>query len=290
MQQDVFVDLLFIINFSMDSLCLYICAKIMHRKVTAARILLASAIGGLYSVLALFISVHPTVSIIIDILVCLIICAICFAEFGRRFISIILSSFLFLGISMMTGGCMTAIFNFLNRLDLPLSDIDEDSLSTYLFAIVAAIAGFICLRHGQLITRRSSITECEVTIFLRDNEIKLYALADSGNLVKDPISGKSVIIVDKAKISAHVDLSAIDDFTSMSFSSERFKGLRLIPINTASGKGILTAFAPDNLIITVTDKKGRKKQIFPNSLIAISDIKNTAEGYDAIVPFEIIKL
>ena len=115
MPQDVYADLLFLINFSMDYLCLYICAKIMRRKMRLPRMLIASIIGGIYSVVSLFIPSQSIISLIIDALVCIVMCAIVFSEPSRRAASTLLCSFLYVGISMMTGGCMTAIFNLLNR-------------------------------------------------------------------------------------------------------------------------------------------------------------------------------
>ena len=184
---------------------------------------------------------------------------------------------------------MTAIFNLLNRLDLPLDGVSADGLSTYLFVIVAAIAGLICLRHGQLLSRRSTISECELTIVIGEYSFTLRALADSGNLVKDPISGKSVIIVDKSRLQEKIDLSSLEDLTKNPQAFQKFRGLRLIPINTAAGSGLLTAFMPDRSDLSVTDKKGRLRKINVDSFIAPSDISASADGYEAIVPIEIIK-
>ena len=47
MPQDVYVDLLFLINFSMDYLCLYICTKILHRKIKTYRKLSLTVPGRL---------------------------------------------------------------------------------------------------------------------------------------------------------------------------------------------------------------------------------------------------
>lgn len=289
MQQDVFVDILFIINFSMDYLCLFICSRILHRRAKRARLLLSAALGGIYSVLSLFLQLNSFLSVVVDLSVCVMICAVGFWERRSHLGSMTLTSFLFLGVSMMLGGCMTAIFNLLNRLDLPLDGVSADGLSTYLFVIVAAIAGLICLRHGQLLSRRSTVSECELTIVIGEYSFTLRALADSGNLVKDPISGKSVIIVDKSRLQEKIDLSSLEDLTKNPQAFQKFRGLRLIPINTAAGSGLLTAFMPDRADLSVTDKKGRLRKINVDSFIAPSDISASADGYEAIVPIEIIK-
>ncbi len=290
MPQDVYVDLLFLINFSMDYLCLYICAKIMRRKMRLPRMLIASIIGGCYSVASLFLPTQSIISLIIDALVCVIMCAIVFSEPSRGFSSTLLCSFLFVGISMMTGGCMTAIFNLLNRLDLPLSGIESDGISTYLFAILAAAAGIISLCSGELISHRSAIKECKLTVTLGKNSLTLQALSDSGNLVKDPLSGKNVVIIDRHELSRLIAPAVFDDFASgRDNESHGLKGLRVIPINTAGGRGLLTACIPDNLEAEIVTKKGKSQTLQLDALIAPSDIKKSTEGYSAIVPSEILK-
>ena len=290
MQQNVYVDILFLINFSMDYLCLHICAKIMHKKMKLSKMLLASSLGGVYSVISLFIPHIPTIELLIDAMICLIMCAIVFAEKGRKLSHTLLCSFLFIGISMMTGGCMTAIFNLLNRLDLPLDDIDGDGLTTYLFAILAAIAGIISLRSGELISRRANIKECKLCVTIGDNSLETVALSDTGNLVKDPLSGKAVIIIDRAELQKIVDVSVFDRYVEGVPSSDQdIKGLRLIPINTAAGKGFLCATIPQKLTAEFITRKKVTVTAELDALIAPSDIKNSAAGYGAIVPSEIIK-
>ena len=112
---DVYADLFFLINFSMDYICLYITGKILKIKVTAAKYVISSVLGGLYSVIALFLNVGAILAFIIDILICIIMTAICFYHKGDKVKNIITSSLLYIGISMLIGGVMTAIFNLLNK-------------------------------------------------------------------------------------------------------------------------------------------------------------------------------
>lgn len=290
MEQDVYVDLLFLINFSMDYLCLYICAKIMHRPLRLPRMLLAAAAGGVYSVIALFLPFSPFLDLAADAAVCIGMSAIAFSQKGRRFSSTLLCAFLFVGISMMTGGCMTAIFNLLNRLDLPLGSIESDGISTYLFAIIAAAAGFISLRSTAIISRRSNIRECILTVTVNGKSITVTAFADTGNLVKDPLSGKRIVLVDRNELSKIADISQFDDFVNgIARDNPTVHSLRLVPVKTASGRSLLCAALPDSLSASVTTKRGKSANISLDALIAPSDIKNSAEGALAVIPAEILK-
>ena len=253
------------------------------------RLLIAAALGGIYSVISLFIDIFAPIALATDAFVCLLMCAIVFAEQGRRLSSTLLCSFLFVGISMMTGGCMTAIFNFLNRLDLPLDNIEADGISAYLFAVIAAIAGMISLKNGELISHRASIKRCILTVTMNGKVAKFYALSDSGNLVKDPISGKAVIIVDETTLSNTIDFSAFKRYEKGEYTNSPLAFL-LIPINTAAGRSILVAAHPDKLEIEFSDKSGKPRKAEIDALIAPSDIRRSAEGYSAIIPSGILKI
>ncbi len=288
MPQDVYVDLLFLINFSMDYLCLYICKKILHRKIKTLKILLAAVLGGIYSSVALFLPLNTLISTLADLAVCFAMCAICFCEKQRPFYSTIPISFLYVGISMMTGGCMTAIYNLINRF-FPSADFAlSDDISAYVFAAVAAVAGVISLRHSTFLSHRSTVSECKIEVTIGDKSLTLFAIADSGNLVKDPLSGKSVILVDKNRISDIVDISSIELFSLGKISQNSPKGLRLIPINTAAGKSVLAAFSADKISLFY-EKSGKTAEAQIDALIAPSDIGRSADGYEAVVPLEIIK-
>ena len=292
MEQEVYVDLLFLINFSMDYLCLYICGKVLRKKLKLIRLMLAAATGGAYSIISLFFPFSPAINLIIDALFCLVICAIAFAEKGRRISSTLVCGFLFVGISMMTGGAMTAIFNFINRLELPLDSINGDGISTYLFAIIAAVAGIITLRSGEIISGRSNISECKLTLTISGKSAEFFALSDSGNLVKDPLSGRYVVLIDREALSKLVDVSIFDKFLEghQPPIGSGIKGLRIIPIKTAGGRSFLAAAIPEHLSAQVITKKGKSLHLEIDALISPSDIGKSAEGYKAIVPAQILKL
>lgn len=290
MEQEVYVDILFLINLSMDYLCLYVCARILHRKIRLWRLISASVLGGIYSVLSLFFLTSPVLALIIDVAVCFLMCLIAYYEKARGFPSLLLSTFLFVGVSMMTGGCMTAIFNLLNKLDLPLGSLSGDGISTYLFAFLALIAGIISLKGGQAISRRSSVKECKLYMRFCDTDFELLGLSDSGNLVRDPISGKAVIFLDRETLEKKVSLSFMDDFQSGTLDSgKKSCGLRLIAINTASGKAMTVAAAPEILRAEITEGRGKSREIVLDALISPSPQRLSDSGYNAIIPSEILK-
>ena len=289
MEQDVFVDILFLINLSMDYLCLYVCARILHRKIRLWRLIAASAIGGVYSVLSLFFYLSPILALLLDVTICFLICFVAYFERARGLPSLLLATFLFIGVSMMTGGCMTAIFNLLNKLDLPLSSMSSDGISTYLFAFLALVAGIISLKSGQAISKHSSIKECKLYLRFCDADFELLGLSDSGNLVRDPISGRAVIFIDRKTLEKKVSLAFMDDYQKGDAHGASCLSLRLIAINTASGKAMAVAASPSSLEAEITDKRGRVRRIALDALISPSPESLSDSGYSAIIPSEILK-
>ena len=185
---------------------------------------------------------------------------------------------------------MTAIFNLLSRLELPLDMIRADGISTYLFAILAAIAGVISLKSGQVISRKSSIRECRLYVRFCGQDFEFNGFSDSGNLVRDPISGKAVIFLDRSVIEKKQSLTFLDEFARGEMSPDApSKSLRLISLHTAAGSTIAVAAMPESLKIEYNDSKNRTSAIEINALISPCDIGKSAQGYNAIIPSEIIK-
>ncbi len=290
MVQDVYIDLLFLINFSMDYLCIFICSKILHRRMRPFRMILAASLGGIYSVVSLFLPLSPWAELAADCAVGFLICTVVYAEKERGSSSLFLASFLFMGVSLMSGGCMTAIFNLLNKLKLPLDSVGSDGISTYVFALIAAAAGVISLKSGQAISKHASVKECRLHINFCGKELSFMGFADSGNLVRDPISGRAVIFLDRAVMEKEISLDFLDSFAKGQFKANSpCKELRLISLRTASGSSLAVAAMPESIRAEFDDKKGKTTSFSLDALISPADIGKSANGYTAIIPSEILK-
>lgn len=254
------------------------------------RFAIASALGGIFSVASLFLELPSPLPIILDLTFCIFMCFIAFYSKHKKVSSIFIMSGLYFGISMLMGGIITALFNLLNRLHLPLDKIDGDGISVWLFALLAILAGVISLSGSKFISKRSGARSVKVKIFFNGRVKEFCGLVDSGNIACDPISGKNIIIVDKGSADGLIDMSVIDNFISGNITDDRiYSKMRLIPINTVGGKGFMVAIRPDKIVINQRSNKDSEGQEYiTDSLFAISDIGNSAYEYNAIVPSEIL--
>ena len=83
MEETVYADIYFLINFSMDFLCLFLTARLMSEKLRLGRISAASVFGGVYAVAALLILPSGVWAVAFDIFACVVISLIAFLKRGR---------------------------------------------------------------------------------------------------------------------------------------------------------------------------------------------------------------
>ena len=114
MEQTVYVDLFFLINFSMDLLCFFITAKLLSTRVLTKRAVLASLLGGIYACLSLFLYVSGLLAALIDLAACVLMCAVAVKRRGELGETLGFS-IVYAAVSAVVGGVMTALFSFFNK-------------------------------------------------------------------------------------------------------------------------------------------------------------------------------
>lgn len=288
MGQVVYADLYFMINFSMDFLCFFLTAKILSVKFNVFRLSIAAALGGVYAICALFLSLGRVWSLIVDMAVCAILCVVAFLR-KRELKEIFTYIPVYIAVSMVLGGFMTALFNLFNRLDLPMPDSDSDGMSIWLFAILAVLGGFSVLIGGRFFARKSARKNAEVTLTYDGKSVCVRALCDSGNLLRDPVSQVPCIVVDRMLLRGVIPDEVLFASSNGGISSLSSMGresslrIRLIPANTATGEGLLIAFRVDS--VEVDSGKGKRRV---DALVAASTIGSTADGSHALIPPELL--
>lgn len=285
MGEIVYVDLLFLINFSMDFLCFYITAKILGTKLSVARLLIAAALGGIYSDISLFIDIGRISGVFIDISICFIICAVAFYKKKEK-PRLVLHTLVYFAVSMALGGFMTAIFNLLNQADIPISDAGGDGISVWSFALLAAISALITLVGGRFFRAQGAREEAELEIVIGEKRKKMRALFDSGNLLRDPINAKPCIVCDRETLR---DILPYDVYAAAKKGTSAIGGMtvtpiRILPIKTAQGDGMMIGISADDIIID----SGRSARSV-DAYLALGCVDEGACGARALIPTELLK-
>lgn len=287
MGQTVYVDLLFLINFSMDFLCFFLSSKLLGKKLSVWRAGIAAVLGGIYASAVLFWSVGRIAALAIDIAACAGMCAVAFYERGRAR-SLPFYILVYFAISMALGGFMTALFNLLNKADLPLEQGTSDGLSVWVFALLAAASAIITLLGGRFFGRRAVQKNADIVISYAGKSVRLRGMSDSGNLLHEPISGRVCIVADLGALRPILPTRVYDAARKKDagaigrLSPEDAARVRVVPIRTAGGEGMLLALRADRVMI---DCGSGEAEI--DALVALSDISSSADGNEALIPAEL---
>ena len=283
----VYGDLLFLINFSMDFLCFYISCLLLHQKMPTLRAVLASVLGGSYSVAALFISASSFQALLIDAFVLILMCVIVYLRGGVSFLGMLKRIFLYFFVSALLGGLMTALFSLLNRVEAFSGDLGMgDGIDAWMFAALVIIGSIITLNGGRIF--RSSSSRGSATLILESElgKVELCALIDSGNLAVEPISGKSVAFVSVEKCKKIIENSMYDALKNNSNINDIPIGvmskIRMVPTQVISGKLFLPAIKFKKAFVS----QGKKKKNI-DVYIALVNEEYLGE-YDAIISHETI--
>ena len=155
MEHTVYIDLYFMINFAMDFLCFYLTSWLLSLRRSLLRTMLASAFGALYACVALFLGLRGVWSILSDLAICLLMCAIAYYR-PKEARAVAVDALVYSAVSILLGGAMTALFYFFNRIGLDRllgSEEDADGVSVWLFALIA-IAGAVATAFGGKLMRK----------------------------------------------------------------------------------------------------------------------------------------
>ncbi len=288
MEQTVYADLLFMINFSMDLLCMLLVARLLSRRVSLLRMVPAAAIGGLYSVAALFIPSNAT-GFLLDLAVCILMCLLAFRQRREKITSLLILSAAFLLSSLLLGGIMTAIFHLLNRY-APSPELggEDGGMPLWLLAPIAALSSLITWLGGRFLRKRAQIREAELAVSLGNRRAVMRAICDSGNLLRDAISGRAVVVADLryAEFLLPPGCPSAEEWgpgTLGALPSEVADRIRVIPTRTATSEGLLYALRPDAMTVTVGNSSRPT-----DALIAFAPLGRTLESGSAILPPELL--
>ena len=286
METTVYADLFFLINFSMDFLCLFLTAKILNLRFSTARGILASAFGGIYAIFALFFPFSSLFGLFLDLLSGVLLCVVAFYRKGEIKRAPVYS-LVYAAVSMALGGAMTALFTLFNKTRIfeGIKRTDGDGLSVWLFALLAAISGIITLAGGKFFSGRMSRRHVELEITYKKKKIRLTAMTDSGNLLCEPVRGKPCIVSDIdalgalipkdiAKIAASGDILGIDGLPP-----DCARRVLVIPTIGVSGERMLLGFRADKIALS-----DGKKTYEVDAVLALAKLGKDADGCGALVP------
>ncbi len=290
MEQIIYADILFIVNFSMDFLALYMASRLLHNNCHFAALILSAGIGAVYGVAGLFLSGSGVLDMLINAAVAVLMCYIVFG--AASILTLIRNTLCFYGISFLMGGVMTGIYNLANKGLMGRGIvINGDSASivsnipplTFIItALASVIFSYLC---SALCARMRSRKKASVYIRIGKRDINITGLCDSGNLLTEPYGSLPCLICNLKSVEPLLPIGIVPLFREMKIGlleyadPELAKRIRLVPMRSVGGSGIKPGIIPDEITINGEAKR----------LCIVCDTENEDYGgAEAIIPASVL--
>ena len=275
----VYIDVLIVINVYITYFTLRAAAGILHTRLKLPRLAGASVLGGITALAALAdIPVLPALLLksVLTVLVVLIAFGI-----GRPGITM-LRSFICIAVSMLICGAAALIHEFAHT-DLVFSANGYPYLDISALVLVissAVIYGILSLWR-RFTDSPDDSGRIPLTVTSGGCTVTLSAIADSGNFLRDFLTGRPVILCRTAAAEPVLPLNLREYLTG---NTDDMTGIRLIPMTTAAGQTLAAAFRPDS--ITAETSHGKKRL---DALIAVAPGALKNEDFDALINTKLLK-
>ena len=241
----VYIDLLFLFNCWIDFFLLIIVKLTLKRTTFIHKIIIASFIGGI-TTFCVFLNINYVLLFLIKSLLSVVIVLV---AFGYKNVIYTIKNVIYLFmVGIIFGGFASYV------------KINMHNKYYYLLALVLISPLLVLLFNYQNKKKKNQYNlYYQVKIIFNNKKYLLCGFLDSGNNLKDPITHKYIIIVNKTK------LKGINKIRSPMY----------VPIKTVNNSGLIKCFKPDQLFINNKEYK--------EYLIGITEQKISLDGIDCLL-------
>ena len=273
----IYGDVLLLVDFCMNCFALYITAYLIRRHVKTLCLVGAALVGGIYNVAAVYLNTDNLLAKLTAAAVGLLMCYIAFG--GYHFVRTALT---FFAVSALIGGLMYGVYFLFGSYHTDLFGNTRGYAYTHIplwmFAALAGVSFILAVIFSRLGRDVTDRREATVTVTTANGCKVLHLLLDSGNLVREPISGKYVLIVGLdavAPLLTDAERRAIADRDADALLRRRF---RLICARGMDGTPrTLYGFVPDSIVYT-----DGKKSVKLDAYLAPTPIETGFCGFEGI--------
>lgn len=234
----IYIDVLFLINFSVDYMALYLTGKALRFGMRRLRLVIASLLLAFYALWALLLCASYPLLILTAVLAGALGCLIAFRV---RSVRTLFRQFLvFTGISCLSSACMMLLYRILSHM-LANADMHDNGMKVLVFIVLAVLSGCLIGLGNHLLTDVRGEKAVEVEIQMNGRRGRFHLLVDSGNLVRDPMMGKCVVFLgEREAVAAFGDRIKQADY----LASRRC----IVSVTGVNGKELILAYRPDTIL------------------------------------------
>ena len=293
----IYIDVVFIENLIMNYIILFATSIIIKIKVKHIRLILASILGGIYSIIAYMSILEMYSSVILKIILSVIIVYIAYnpqnvKNMWKYLVIFYMTSFVF-------GGAAFALIYIVKPQDILMKNglfLGTYPLKTIILGTIVAFV--VIVTSFKLVKSKISKKDmfCTIKININKVEIETKAMIDTGNLLKEPISNTPVIVVEHTllydcmpkEILNNLENILGGDFENISeeVKNKYISKLKVIPFSSLGKQnGMLIGIKPEE--VTVINDENENK--INNVIIGIYNKSLTKRGeYRALIGIELL--
>lgn len=288
----IYIDVVLIENIAMNYIILMSCSLIENRKANILKILISSIVGGIYSILNFVLKESIFINLLSKILISILMVKIAFKS--KKCKSFIKQLIIFYVVSFMIGGIGFMLLFLISPKNIIFQNGHLIGTYPIKIALFGGAIGFSIITIISNIQKRKVENQiCDIEIFLNYRKIKLSCFIDTGNLLKDPITNKSVIIVEKESLKNLVNSDFLEELENVIKRKEISNGIdyiknkiKLIPFYALGNEnGLLVGFNVDYIKIYNDEEK-----VVKDVVVGIYDGKLTKTNlYTSLIGLNILK-
>ena len=289
----IYIDLIFLENLFMNSIIIYAASIILKNEIKIAKILLSSIIGAVYACAYYIFKMEIYSNIILKMFLSFTMVYIAFNSktvkmFIKELLIFYLTSFTF-------GGVTFALLYFINPNNIQFQNGTLIGIYPMKMILIGGLIGFIIIILSfKIIKNKIAVKDmtCNIVIRIHEKSIKIKAIIDTGNFLKEPITKNPVVIVEKDVLNKIVPKIILDSLEKIidgqvDMKEEYLSKIRLIPFTALGAEnGMLVGIKPDNFILYYQDKIIK----IDNVIVGIYNKKlNKTNKYNALVGLDVIE-
>lgn len=293
----IYIDVVLIENLIMNYIILFTTGLILKLKIQPIRILIASLLGAIYSIIAYAGVLKIYSSFILKIVLSVLIVYIAFnpqsvKKMWKDLLIFYLTSFVF-------GGAAFALIYIVKPQDIIMKN--GLFLGTYPLKTVmlgAVIAFIIIITAFSIVKSKISKKDmfCEIETKINNKIIRTKAMIDTGNMLKEPITNTPVVVVEHTLLYECIPKEILNNLENIiggdfekvpeHIKEKYISRLKLIPFSSLGKQnGMLLGIKPQYIKIM----KEEEEQINKNVIIGIYNKSLTKKGeYRALMGIELI--
>lgn len=295
----VYLDIIFLENILMNYIIIFATGVVIKTECRKLRIFIASLVGAVYTVV-MYLNIIPIYSnFIMKVILSIVIVYIAFKPISSK--KLIKDLIIFYLVSFVFGGCVFALMYFLKPQMVEIRNGVFVGSYPIKVALVGALIAFIVIQISfKLVKTKLSKKDMiyNVELYINKKSTKVKALLDTGNLLKDPITGFPVIVIEHKSLYSLIPEKVldnlekilggdIDDLTKDEEFNKTISRFRMIPFSSLGKQnGLLLGIKADSVNIILDEKT----ESINNVIIGIYDKSFTKnEMYSAIFGLDLLE-